>query len=846
MSSEETTASFKASLPSYKGWFTKACTFAEEVLQDAQKALDEGSNLSPIDAELCVKASKGLEERVHKCEEILFHLIHHDGDNIDVYEAALTDLSTRQSKWTRKLSRYIATYQRQSQGGGASEASNTPPPTTQYLPHLKPPDPLRGEATSVEFNSWHQAWTDYSNLINLKNYDRQAQLGILRSSLSADMLQTLQYTLDVGETSHLTVAEIVDLIREHIKKSRNVHLHRYDLMQRKQQEGEKFDDFVANLKKLAVHAEPCRHCKDDQLVTLIICGLRDNSTRQKLLAKSDDLTLEKTINIARSAEAAKTSDMSLTGAQDRFVNQNSHRPAPAPRKFHQGPPKPIHDPCQACGYFQKHNREDCFAGNATCSKCDMQGHFTKLCPGPKEDRQSKNKVSALVVRDITHKRAAPTVSVEVCSAKTSSFNPVPSLPDTGGEASVGGVDLLKATGIKMSKLGPPPEDSIIGVTGTKLKCIGTLHAKIKLNNTVVEENIFICPQAQGLLLAWYVCQDLGIIHKDYPKQLQVKKTSWEPMTTDQDLNDKKEAQYHIRALKIQRTESHPCDPLPAVPFAEVEVHLFQKGGQDFLIAVDRLSGWPLVWPLSHSTTTSKIITYLRRMFVTYSVPARLRSDAGPHFTSREFKNFMGNWGVEHQLSSPHYPQSNGLADHAAVKAMKDLAAKCTENGVLNEEELCGGLIEFRNTPRQCGQSPAQIIYDRDITSIVPQLPMKDSWIAVQERRDLDFLDVQEHYNRCARKLPELRPGTEVFVQNELTRRWDKVGIVVEKWRYGSYLIRLPSGRTLVRNLRFIRAKGQATTAAVPEPEGQESQAPPQALPRRSSRQKTKPDRFGYI
>ena len=286
-----------------------------------------------------------------------------------------------------------------------------------------------------------------------------------------------------------------------------------------------------------------------------------------------------------------------------------------------------------------------------------------------------------------------------------------------------------------------------------------------------------------------------------------------------------------------------CDPLPVTPFAEIGVDLFEAGGKDFLAAVDRLSGWPLVWPLGQSKTTTKIITHLRRMFVDYGVPARLRSDGGPQFTSKEFKDFMNNWGVDHQLSSPHYPQSNGLAESAAVKTMQELVAKCTENGVLKEEALCRGLIEFRNTPRQCGKSPAQLVYNRDIRSIVPQMPLKDSWIAVQEKKDSGHFDVQEYYNRSAKELPEIRPGTEVFIQNDLTRRWDKVGVVVEKLRYRSYLLRLPSGRTWVRNRRFIRAKKQSTTA---EPEDQEPQVPRPIPPPRPSRQKKQPDRLGYF
>ena len=125
------------------------------------------------------------------------------------------------------------------------------------------------------------------------------------------------------------------------------------------------------------------------------------------------------------------------------------------------------------------------------------------------------------------------------------------------------------------------------------------------------------------------------------------------------------------------------------------------------------------------------------------------------------------------------------------------------------------------------------------------MPLKDSWIAVQEKKDSGHFDVQEYYNRSAKELPEIRPGTEVFIQNDLTRRWDKVGVVVEKLRYRSYLLRLPSGRTWVRNRRFIRAKEQSTPA-VPEPEDQEPQVPQPIPPPRPSRQKKQPDRLGYF
>ena len=38
--------------------------------------------------------------------------------------------------------------------------------------------------------------------------------------------------------------------------------------------------------------------------------------------------------------------------------------------------------------------------------------------------------------------------------------------------------------------------------------------------------------------------------------------------------------------------------------------------------------------------------------------------------------------------------------------MKNLILKTTENGDINKEEFLEGLLEFRNTPREHGLSPA--------------------------------------------------------------------------------------------------------------------------------------------
>ena len=63
-------------------------------------------------------------------------------------------------------------------------------------------------------------------------------------------------------------------------------------------------------------------------------------------------------------------------------------------------------------------------------------------------------------------------------------------------------------------------------------------------------------------------------------------------------------------------------------------------------------------------------------------------------------------------------QSNGHAE-AAVKAVKELVAKVAPSGDLSSESFLAGLLEFRNTPHECGLSPAQIVFGHQLRSIIP-------------------------------------------------------------------------------------------------------------------------------
>ena len=64
--------------------------------------------------------------------------------------------------------------------------------------------------------------------------------------------------------------------------------------------------------------------------------------------------------------------------------------------------------------------------------------------------------------------------------------------------------------------------------------------------------------------------------------------------------------------------------------------------------------------------------------------------------------------------------------------------------------------------------------------------------------------VKVRWDARALPLPRLGVGTYARIQDPVTKRWDKVAMVMGIGRTRDYLLRTPSGRVLWRNRRFLR------------------------------------------
>ena len=252
-------------------------------------------------------------------------------------------------------------------------------------------------------------------------------------------------------------------------------------------------------------------------------------------------------------------------------------------------------------------------------------------------------------------------------------------------------------------------------------------------------------------------------------------------------------------------------------------NIFMLEGVDHLVVGNFYSKMTFVWCLPPSqSNTNKVISLLKEMFSERGIPKVPCSDSGPQYVSSQVADFCISWGITHETSSLHYPQSNGFAE-ACVKSVKH----ALQWAKYSSADLQLALLALWATPIDTKlPSPVELLYQCQLrTTILAKVCNNDpSAIQVCEQIDTYSEAAKSQADKCSKTLVPLYAGQPVAMYNTFRKIWVPATVIHVLPR-DSYQVCTSNGSTYCRMWRHLHECSIKVVNTVPSGTTATLQAP---------------------
>ena len=287
---------------------------------------------------------------------------------------------------------------------------------------------------------------------------------------------------------------------------------------------------------------------------------------------------------------------------------------------------------------------------------------------------------------------------------------------------------------------------------------------------------------------------------------------------------------HSQAKRKSKPTPSFGQEIPVIPWTKLASDIFHFQNDSYLLIVDFTSRFPIVRKLK-SMKAKHVGSHFSEVFGEYGWPDTLLTDNGPCYASHEFKQLMLDMSVNHITSSPHYPQSNWLAEKY-VQIVKNLFIKAHEEGTDYQKAL----MIYRNTPLDDNlTSPMQILQGRTARSDLPMsYAAKVKFGLASGQPSLLRTEKNERAPTHDYKLKQ-----DVMYLDPVSNKWFQATIVRLLSVKRSYLIRTPEGVEYRKTQQHLKPYKPRKPCVPPKPT--KASNPAQGRPKRDTKPPNKLD-----
>ena len=273
------------------------------------------------------------------------------------------------------------------------------------LSGLKAPAPLNlSENLQMNWREWIHAYEMYAGAAGVTAKGEKTQCCVFLHVAGREA-QKVHRAMHFESTDRDKIAPLIAAFRVYCEGRTNTTVIRYRFNSYNQTD-ETMDVYIRELKN---RIACCNYMQgeDDMLCDRIVCGVRDDALRDRLL-QTPNLTLEMCIERCRMSEHTSDQIKEKTRELNALYRQNAQRTTPPfqaratppfqaraaaspparatppgpgtqPRRSQQAGNSAYRQQCGNCGY--SHGQGNCPARGKQCLACGKVGHFGKVCRG---------------------------------------------------------------------------------------------------------------------------------------------------------------------------------------------------------------------------------------------------------------------------------------------------------------------------------------------------------------------------------------------------------------------------------------------------------------------------------